>query len=110
MHRPEPSRISRRTKLRVAAMAGAPRCNPSAARAAGLDSDSYTIRFDDGARQTDRSSSRSFTYPVDTRTAASFPGHRLGPTTTNQTLGSRAGPVVTLTVPPLSVEFWARSS
>ncbi|MGW4895728.1 hypothetical protein ACWEQL_26235 [Kitasatospora sp. NPDC004240] len=59
---------------------------------------------------TNRSSNTPFTYTVDTRTAASFQGHRFGPTTDNQTLNTRTGPVLTLTVPPLSVEFWVRTS
>ncbi|MFB7620491.1 hypothetical protein [Kitasatospora sp. NPDC056181] len=59
---------------------------------------------------TNRSAGASFTYTVDTQTAASFQGHRFGPSTHNQTLTARTGPVLTLTVPPLSVEFWVRSS
>lgn len=58
---------------------------------------------------TNRSSSESFTYTVDTQTAASFEGHRYGPTVNNQTLAAKSGPKLTITVPPLSVEFWVRT-
>ncbi|MFB7673349.1 hypothetical protein ACFC26_18270 [Kitasatospora purpeofusca] len=56
-HRPGPSPVSRRTLLRGAAVGGAaavaaPLLCPSAARAAGIDSGSYRIRYDNGARQT----------------------------------------------------------
>ncbi|MGY0459267.1 hypothetical protein ACW14Y_03295 [Kitasatospora sp. cg17-2] len=57
MHRAEPNPISRRSVLRGAAVGGAalaaaPLFNLTAARAAGLDSGDYTIRYDNGARQT----------------------------------------------------------
>ncbi|MET9402362.1 hypothetical protein [Kitasatospora sp. NPDC002965] len=58
---------------------------------------------------TNRSSSKPFTYTVDTQTAASFQGHRYGPTTHNQVLSTLTGPTLTLTVPPLSIEFWVRN-
>ncbi|MFG2819963.1 hypothetical protein ACGFX4_11115 [Kitasatospora sp. NPDC048365] len=58
---------------------------------------------------TNRSSSAPFTYTVDTQTASAFEGHRFGPTTNNQTLSRRTGPVITVTVPPLSIEFWVRT-
>ncbi|WP_371633076.1 hypothetical protein OG693_19340 [Streptomyces sp. NBC_01259] len=58
---------------------------------------------------TNRSATDSFTYTVDTQTAAAFEGHRYGPTTNNQNLGTRTGPQLTLTLPPLSIEFWVRA-
>ncbi|WP_164992452.1 hypothetical protein [Streptomyces sp. L2] len=58
---------------------------------------------------TNRSATDSFTYTVDTQTAASFEGHRYGPSTNNQSLGFKTGPTLSLTVPPLSVEFWVRN-
>ncbi|WP_432093397.1 hypothetical protein [Streptomyces sp. bgisy100] len=57
---------------------------------------------------TNRSTS-SFTYSIDTRTSDSFQGHRFGPSTHNRTLETRRGPKLSLTVPPLSVEFWVRT-
>ncbi|MFE2559998.1 hypothetical protein ACFXGT_29060 [Streptomyces sp. NPDC059352] len=59
---------------------------------------------------TNRSSSTPFTYTVDTQTAAAFQGHRFGPSTHNQTLNTRTGPTLALTVPPLSIEFWVQAS
>ncbi|MEV6012243.1 hypothetical protein AB0M29_36255 [Streptomyces sp. NPDC051976] len=58
---------------------------------------------------TNRSTTDSFTYTVDTQTSAPFQGHRFGPSTNNQTLTTVNGPSLTLTVPPLSVEFWVRN-
>ncbi|MCL2730404.1 MAG: hypothetical protein FWE15_10325 [Actinomycetia bacterium] len=58
---------------------------------------------------TNRSTTDSFTFTVDTRTAAPFQGHRYGPSTNNATIGTRSGPELTLTVPPLSIEFWVRT-
>ncbi|MFI5527106.1 hypothetical protein ACIA8O_00985 [Kitasatospora sp. NPDC051853] len=58
---------------------------------------------------TNRSQTESFTYTVDTQTASSFEGHRYGPSTNNQGLGYKSGPTLTLTVPPLSIEFWVRN-
>ncbi|MFJ4680469.1 MULTISPECIES: hypothetical protein [unclassified Kitasatospora] len=58
---------------------------------------------------TNRSATDSFTYTVDTRTAAAFEGHRYGPSTNNQSLGFKTGPTLTITVPPLSIEFWVRT-
>ncbi|MFB6839745.1 twin-arginine translocation signal domain-containing protein [Streptomyces sp. NPDC056361] len=58
---------------------------------------------------TNRSTTTPFTYTVDTQTAATFQGHRYGPSVNNRTLASKQGPILTLTVPPLSVEFWVRT-
>ncbi|MFF6984611.1 hypothetical protein ACFZAV_44835 [Streptomyces sp. NPDC008343] len=58
---------------------------------------------------TNRSATESFTYTVDTQTAAAFEGHRYGPATNNQNLGFKTGPSLQITVPPLSVEFWVRT-
>ncbi len=58
---------------------------------------------------TNRSSTSSFTYTVDTQTAATFQGHRFGPAVNNQTLPTQTGPTLTLTLPPLSIEFWVRT-
>ncbi|MFD4577120.1 hypothetical protein ACFWNK_32195 [Streptomyces sp. NPDC058417] len=58
---------------------------------------------------TNRSATESFTYTVDTQTAAPFEGHRYGPSTNNLGLGFKTGPQLTITVPPLSVEFWVRT-
>ncbi|MFJ4682466.1 hypothetical protein [Streptomyces sp. NPDC088789] len=58
---------------------------------------------------TNRSATESFTYTVDTQTAATFEGHRYGPRTTDQRLTPKTGPRLTLTVPPLSIEFWVRT-
>ncbi|MFB8241733.1 hypothetical protein ACFC58_34875 [Kitasatospora purpeofusca] len=58
---------------------------------------------------TNRSATESFTYTVDTQTAATFQGNRYGPATNNQNLGTKAGPTLEITVPPLSVEFWIRT-
>ncbi|MFE2729380.1 hypothetical protein [Kitasatospora sp. NPDC059327] len=58
---------------------------------------------------TNRSATDSFTYTVDTQTTAAFQGHRYGPATNNQTIATRTGPTLTLTVPPLSIEFWVRT-
>ncbi|MFB7620496.1 hypothetical protein [Kitasatospora sp. NPDC056181] len=58
---------------------------------------------------TNRSATESYTYTVDTQTAAAFQGHRYGPSTTDQTLPSKTGPTLEITVPPLSVEFWVRN-
>ncbi|MED7949799.1 hypothetical protein [Streptomyces sp. BE303] len=57
---------------------------------------------------TNRSNS-PFTYTVDTQTAAQFHGARFGPSTNNLALGAKAGPQLTITVPPLSIEFWIRT-
>ncbi|MFG2819947.1 twin-arginine translocation signal domain-containing protein [Kitasatospora sp. NPDC048365] len=58
---------------------------------------------------TNRSTTTAFTYTVDTQTAAPFQGHRYGPATNNLTLPTKSGPTLTLTVPPLSIEFWVRT-
>ncbi|MFE6748239.1 hypothetical protein ACFVGM_20480 [Kitasatospora purpeofusca] len=58
---------------------------------------------------TNRSATEAFTYTVDTQTAAAFQGNRFGPATNNQNLGSKTGPTLEITVPPLSVEFWIRT-
>ncbi|ALO05930.1 glucan endo-1,6-beta-glucosidase [Streptomyces venezuelae] len=58
---------------------------------------------------TNRSKTDSFTYTVDTQTAARFEGHRYGPSTNDQALGSKTGPQLSITVPPLSIEFWVRT-
>ncbi|WP_435281724.1 hypothetical protein [Streptomyces koelreuteriae] len=59
---------------------------------------------------TNRSKTESFTYTVDTQTSAPFEGHRYGPKTNDQRIGSKKGPKLTLTVPPLSIEFWVRGA
>ncbi|QKW09945.1 twin-arginine translocation signal domain-containing protein [Streptomyces sp. NA04227] len=58
---------------------------------------------------TNRSATESFTYTVDTQTAASFEGHRYSPTVNDQRLTAKSGPKLTLTVPPNSIEFWVRT-
>ncbi|MFF6983518.1 twin-arginine translocation signal domain-containing protein [Streptomyces sp. NPDC008343] len=58
---------------------------------------------------TNRMSTESFTYTVDTRTAGTFQGYRYSPTVNNQQLAAKDGPELTITVPPLSVEFWVRT-
>ncbi|MFF9144928.1 hypothetical protein ACF1BN_08740 [Streptomyces sp. NPDC014861] len=58
---------------------------------------------------TNRSATESFTYTIDTQTAASFEGHRYSPTVNDQRLAKKTGPTLTVTVPPLSVEFWVRT-
>ncbi|WP_199882063.1 hypothetical protein [Streptomyces sp. CB03911] len=58
---------------------------------------------------TNRSATESYTYTVDTQTAAAFQGHRYGPATTDQTLPAKTGPTLEITVPPLSIEFWVRT-
>ncbi|WP_328465602.1 hypothetical protein [Streptomyces sp. NBC_00448] len=58
---------------------------------------------------TNRSTTDSFTYTVDTQTASTFQGHRFGPATHDRTLATLGGPTLALTVPPLSVEFWVRT-
>ncbi|MGW4646869.1 hypothetical protein [Kitasatospora sp. NPDC004289] len=50
-----------------------------------------------------------YTYTVDTRTAATFHGHRYGPATHNRTLAAKAGPTLEFTVPGKSIEFWVRA-
>ncbi|MFF8019317.1 hypothetical protein [Streptomyces sp. NPDC007929] len=57
---------------------------------------------------TNRTSS-DFTYTIDCQTAASFQGYRFGPSTTNQHLGQKTGPDLTITVPKESIEFWVRT-
>ncbi|MGW4897806.1 hypothetical protein ACWEQL_37000 [Kitasatospora sp. NPDC004240] len=58
---------------------------------------------------TNRSATEAFTYTVDTRTAAGFQGRRYGPATNDQGVGTKTGPTLEITVPPLSVEFWIRT-
>ncbi|MFC8094572.1 hypothetical protein [Streptomyces sp. NPDC057301] len=58
---------------------------------------------------TNRSATESFTFTVDTQTAASFEGRRYGPSTNNKGLGLKTGSKLTITVPPLSIEFWIRN-
>ncbi|MEU6614182.1 twin-arginine translocation signal domain-containing protein [Streptomyces sp. JL1001] len=58
---------------------------------------------------TNRSATESFTYTVDTQTSAPFEGHRYGPSTNDKRVGFKTGPELTITVPPLSVEFWVRT-
>ncbi|WP_435242038.1 hypothetical protein [Streptomyces cucumeris] len=55
---------------------------------------------------TNRSEKDSFTYTVDTQTKGDFHGHRYGPSTHNKSVGTKNGPKLTLTLPPLSIEFW----
>ncbi|MGW2546394.1 hypothetical protein ACWC5I_37380 [Kitasatospora sp. NPDC001574] len=55
------------------------------------------------------SPSKPFSRAVDTRTVAAFQGHRYGPTTHDQVLSTLTGPTLTLTVPPLSIEFRVRN-
>ncbi|MFF3402888.1 hypothetical protein ACFYW6_30810 [Streptomyces sp. NPDC002659] len=50
---------------------------------------------------------KPFTYTVDTQTKGDFLGHRYGPSTNNKSIGTKQGPKLTLTVPPMSIEFWA---
>ncbi|WP_329324644.1 hypothetical protein [Streptomyces luteogriseus] len=58
---------------------------------------------------TNRSADTSYTYTIDSQTAATFQGYRFGLTTTNEHLGAKAGPTLTITVPPSSIEFWVRN-
>ncbi|MEU9671764.1 hypothetical protein AB0E25_40920 [Streptomyces bobili] len=58
---------------------------------------------------TNRSTTESFTFTVDTQTPGTFEGHRYGPATNNQDLGLKTGPKLTITLPPLSIEFWIRT-
>ncbi|MGV9268182.1 glycoside hydrolase family 30 beta sandwich domain-containing protein [Kitasatospora sp. NPDC003701] len=58
---------------------------------------------------TNRNPSTSFTYTVNTQTTATFQGSRFGPATNNQFISSKTGPTLTITVPPMSVEFWVRT-
>ena len=58
---------------------------------------------------TNRSTTTSFTYRIDTQTAATFQGHRFGPATHDSAIGGRSGPTLTCVVPPLAIEFWVRS-
>ncbi|MEU3918206.1 hypothetical protein [Streptomyces sp. NPDC029004] len=55
---------------------------------------------------TNRAKHHSFTYTIDTQATASFEGHRYGPRTNDQRLAPKTGPKLTLTLPPLSIEFW----
>ena len=57
---------------------------------------------------TNRSATEPFTYTVDTQTAAAFHGQRFTPAEYDRALGTKTGPALTITVPPLSVEFWVR--
>ncbi|MEU6825428.1 twin-arginine translocation signal domain-containing protein [Streptomyces atriruber] len=59
---------------------------------------------------TNRSATESFTYTVDTRTSASFEGRRYGPKTNDRRIGLKQGRELTITVPPLSIEFWVQTS
>ncbi|QKW07602.1 hypothetical protein HUT18_15675 [Streptomyces sp. NA04227] len=59
---------------------------------------------------TNRSATESFTFGVDTQTSGSFEGRRYGPATNNKALGLKSGPQLSLTVPPLSIEFWIGNS
>lgn len=58
---------------------------------------------------TNRSTTQSFSYTVDTSTWSGFSGFRYGPTTNTQPLGSKPGPVLNITVPADSIEFWVRN-
>ncbi|MFD5388878.1 hypothetical protein ACFWMG_28875 [Streptomyces sp. NPDC127074] len=55
---------------------------------------------------TNRSEDKPFTYRVDTQTKEAFHGHRYGPSVNDMSIGTEHGPRLTLTVPPLSIEFW----
>ncbi|MED7947338.1 hypothetical protein [Streptomyces sp. BE303] len=55
------------------------------------------------------SSSTPYTFTVDTQTAATFRGLRYGPSTNNLFISNKTGPQLTITVPPLSIEFWIRT-
>lgn len=57
---------------------------------------------------TNRSTTTSFTFSVDTGTAAGFSGYRYGPTTRQQSAGHQVGPALTVVLPPDSIEFWVR--
>ncbi|MEV6394725.1 hypothetical protein AB0M39_08075 [Streptomyces sp. NPDC051907] len=54
--------------------------------------------------------SKPFTYTVDTQSKGDFQGHRYGPSTNNESIGTKKGPKLTVTVPPMSIEFWASGS
>ncbi|WP_275295417.1 hypothetical protein [Amycolatopsis sp. La24] len=56
---------------------------------------------------TNRSTS-TYTFTVDTQANGAFEGHRFGPATHDVSLAPKTGPKLTLTVPPLSIEFWIR--
>ncbi|MFB7927767.1 hypothetical protein ACFC4C_01530 [Streptomyces sp. NPDC056039] len=61
---------------------------------------------------TNASKKDAFTYTVDTRSRGTFAGHRYGPRaeTNNVSVDGQKGPKLTLTVPPLSIEFWTPGS
>ncbi|WP_327063996.1 hypothetical protein OG196_04055 [Kitasatospora purpeofusca] len=48
----------------------------------------------------------NYTFTVDTRTTGTFRGYRYGPSTNMDSIGAKTGTTLTLTVPPLSIEFW----
>nr|BEK63515.1 hypothetical protein KPHV_07420 [Kitasatospora purpeofusca] len=48
----------------------------------------------------------NYTFTVDTRTTGTFRGYRYGPSTNMAGVGAKSGTTLTLTVPPLSIEFW----
>lgn len=48
----------------------------------------------------------SVTYAVDTGSARTFHGQQFTPTSSNTGIGTKAGPVLTLTLPPTSIQFW----
>ncbi|WP_331768981.1 hypothetical protein OG948_34520 (plasmid) [Embleya sp. NBC_00888] len=58
---------------------------------------------------TNRSATDSFTFTIDTQTAATFQGNRYTPQARNTNLGTKSGPTLTVTLPPHSVEFWIRT-
>ena len=59
---------------------------------------------------TNRSSTESFTYTIDTQTSATFHGQRFTPSVHDQSLGTKSGTTLTITLPPLSIEFWVRTT
>ena len=46
------------------------------------------------------------TYTVDTGSARAFQGQQYTPTAATPTWTDKTGPVLTLTLPPTSVQFW----
>ncbi|MFE2729352.1 hypothetical protein [Kitasatospora sp. NPDC059327] len=58
---------------------------------------------------TNRNPTETFTYTINTQTTGDFRGNRFGPTTNNQYISAKTGPVLTISVPPRSIEFWVHA-
>ncbi|QKW05826.1 hypothetical protein HUT18_04940 [Streptomyces sp. NA04227] len=59
---------------------------------------------------TNRSSTEPFTYTIDTQTSQAFNGRRYGLSTNDKALPPITGPELSVTVPPMSIEFWFGTS